>query len=76
MTESARLPEVPDAETWSAMTPEERMDVVRAFRAFAGVGRLQKVFPDPAPGYATAPAWVFNVAPKAELAKAGRAKAR
>ena len=40
MTDSVELPDVPDADTWSAMTPEERMAVVRAFRAVLGVGRL------------------------------------
>ena len=68
MTESVKLPDVPDADTWNAMTPEERMDVVRAFRAVLGVGRLQNVFPDPAPGYATTPAWILNIAPKVEPA--------
>ena len=48
MTESVELPGVPDAATWKAMKPDERMDVVRAFRAVLGVGRLQNVFPDPA----------------------------
>jgi hypothetical protein len=46
------VPEVPDKETWLAMTPDERMDMVCAFHAVLGVGRLQNVFPDPAPGYA------------------------
>jgi hypothetical protein len=79
LTESVELPElprVPDADTWDAMTPEERMDLVRAFRAVLGVGRLRNVFPDPTSGHATTPAWVLNVAPQVEPAKAGRAKAR
>lgn len=69
MTESVTLPDVPDADTWNTMTPEERMDVVWAFRAALGVGRLQNVFPGPAPGYATTPAWLLNIAPEVEPAK-------
>jgi hypothetical protein len=69
MMESVELPDVPDADTWNAMTPEELMDVVRAFRAVLGVGRLQNVFPAPAPGYATTPAWLLNMAPEVEPAK-------
>jgi len=60
---------MPDADTWNATTPDERVNVVSAFRAVLGVGRLQNVFPDPVPGCATTPAWILHVAPEVELAK-------
>jgi hypothetical protein len=47
MTDSVKLPDVPDKETWLAMTPDERMDVVRSFRVVLGGSRLQDVSTDP-----------------------------
>lgn len=72
MTDSVASPNVPEAPnkgTWLAMTPDEQMDVERAFRAFLDVGRLQNVFPDPVLGCATTSGWILHAAPKVELAK-------
>ena len=66
-SESPHVPEVPDAETWLAMTPEERMDVVRAFRAVLGGSRLQDGSPDPD---------AYYIPPPREIAPAPRVTPR